>query len=127
MVPVVKQADKKDMIGLANEIADLAARAKERKVTLDELRGGTFTITNVGAIGGVFATPVIHQPEVGILGMHAIKDRPAVFNGQIAIRKMMYISLSFDHRIVDGIEAARFMTDFVELIQNPDLLMMRLL
>ncbi len=127
MVPVVKHVDRKDMVALAGELVDLAGRARERRVTLDELRGGTFTITNVGAIGGVFATPVIHQPEVAILGMHAIKDRPAVVDGQIVIRKMMYISLSFDHRIVDGLEAARFMTDFVELIQNPDLLMMRLL
>ncbi len=126
MVPVLRHADQKDMIALAQEIETLAQKARERRISLDDLRGSTFTITNVGPTGGVFATPIIHQPELAILGLHAIKDRPAVVNGEILPRKRMYLSLSFDHRIIDGLEAARFMSGLVELIENPDLLMMRL-
>ncbi len=103
-----------------------AARARERKLRLDELRGASCSITNIGPLGGVFATPVIHQPELAIVGLHTIKDRPAVVDGEIAIRKLMYLSVSFDHRIIDGAEAARFMTDLVKLVENPGLLMVRL-
>ena len=127
MVPVLKGADRKDMVQIAQEIADMAARAQARRLTLDELRGGTFTVTNVGPMGGLFATPVIRYPEAAILGLHAMKERPAVLDGQVAVRKMMNLSLSFDHRIIDGMVAARFMTQLVELLQNPDLLMLRLL
>jgi len=126
IVPVMKHADRKDIVTIARQISDLAIRSRERKITLEELRGSTFTITNVGSIGGVFATPIIHQPEIAILGLHAMKDRPVVIDGNIVIRKMMYMSLSFDHRFVDGAMAARFMSDLVELVENPDILMMRL-
>jgi len=123
VVPVLKNADKKDMTQIAREVSDLAQRARERKLGLDEIRGASFTITNIGPIGGVFATPIIHQPEMAILGLHTIKERPAVVNGQIVARKMMYLSVSFDHRFVDGAEAARFMADLVRLVENPLLLM----
>ncbi len=126
MVPVIRNADRKDMVTLAREMADLADRARTRKIGLDELKGSTFTITNVGAMGGVFATPIINQPELAIMGLHAIKDRPGIVDGQVVPRKMMYLSLSFDHRVIDGIAAARFMTEIVDLVQNPDLLLMRL-
>jgi pyruvate dehydrogenase E2 component (dihydrolipoamide acetyltransferase) len=126
IVPVIKNADRKDMVGLAGEIADLADRARQRRLTLDELRGGTCTITNIGPLGGVFATPIINQPELAIVGLHKIQDRPAVVDGEIAIRKMMYLSVSFDHRWIDGADGARFMTDLVRLVENPSLLMVRM-
>jgi pyruvate dehydrogenase E2 component (dihydrolipoamide acetyltransferase) len=126
IVPVIRNADGKDMLQLATEIADLAERARERKLGLDELRGGTCTITNIGPLGGVFATPIINQPELAIVGLHKIQDRPVVVNGEIVIRKMMYVSVSFDHRWIDGAQGARFMTDLVGLLSNPGLLMARL-
>ncbi len=126
IVPVIKAADEKDMVELAAEIVDLAARARERTLGLDELKGGTCTITNIGPLGGVFATPIINQPELAIIGLHKIQDRPVVVDGEIAIRKMMYLSISFDHRWIDGAEGARFMTDLVNLVSQPGLLMARL-
>jgi len=113
-------------VDIAAEVADKAQRARDRQLTLDELKGGTCTITNIGPLGGVFATPIINQPELAIVGLHAIKERPEVVDGEIAIRKMMYLSLSFDHRYVDGAEAARFMSDLVRLVSQPMLLMARL-
>jgi len=126
IVPVIKRADEKDMVTLAREVADLAARARSRQLALDELRGGTFTVTNIGPLGGIFATPIINQPELAIVGLHVIKDRPVVVDGEIAVRKMMYLSISFDHRWIDGADAARFMTDLVRLVSVPGLLMVRL-
>jgi len=126
IVPVIKDADRKDMIELAAEIVDLAGRARERKLALDELRGGSCTITNIGPLGGVFATPIINQPELAIVGLHKIQDRPVVVDGEIVVRKMMYMSISFDHRWIDGAEGARFMTDLVNLVARPGLLMARL-
>ncbi len=126
IVPVVKDVDRKDLVTLAREVADLAERARARRLTLDELRGGTCTITNIGPLGGVFATPIINQPELAIVGLHAIKERPAVVDGQIVIRKQMYLSVSFDHRWVDGADGARFMSDLVRLVSNPSHLMVRL-
>ena len=126
IVPVIKDADRKDMVELAAEIVDLAGRARERKLMLDELRGGSCTITNIGPLGGVFATPIINQPELAIVGLHKIQDRPVVVDGEIVIRKMMYMSISFDHRWIDGAEGARFMTDLVNLVAKPGLLMARL-
>lgn len=126
IVPVLKNADRKDMVTLAREVADLAERARSRRLTLDELRGGTCTITNIGPLGGIFATPIINQPELAIIGLHVIKERPVVVDGEIAVRKMMYLSISFDHRWIDGADAARFMTDLVRLVSVPGLLMVRL-
>jgi pyruvate/2-oxoglutarate dehydrogenase complex dihydrolipoamide acyltransferase (E2) component len=126
IVPVIRDADRKDMIELAAEVADKAERARKRELRLDELKGGGCTITNIGPLGGVFATPIINQPELAIVGLHAIKERPEVVNGEIAIRSMMYLSVSFDHRYIDGAEAARFMSDMVRLVSDPMLLMARL-
>jgi len=126
IVPVIRNADRKDMIELSDEIADLAARARRRELDLDELRGGTCTVTNIGPLGGVFATPIINQPELAIVGLHKIQDRPVVRDGEIVVRKMMYLSVSFDHRWIDGADGARFMSDLVELVSTPGLLMARL-
>jgi pyruvate dehydrogenase E2 component (dihydrolipoamide acetyltransferase) len=126
IVPVIRDADRKDMVELAAEVADKAERARSRQLTLDEIKGGSCTITNIGPLGGVFATPIINQPELAIVGLHAIKERPEVVDGEIAIRKMMYLSISFDHRYVDGAEAARFMSDLTHLVSEPMLLMARL-
>ncbi len=126
IVPVIRDADRKDLAELAREVTDKAERARARQLSLEELKGGSFTITNIGPLGGVFATPIINQPELAIVGLHAIKERPAVVNGEIVIRKMMYLSISFDHRYIDGAEAARFMSDLVQLISEPMLLMARL-
>ncbi len=126
IVPVVRDADKKDMVTLAREVADLAARARERRLTLQELRGASFTLTNIGAIGGLMATPLIHQPELAICGLFAIKDKPAVVGGQVVPRKLMNVSITFDHRIIDGAQGARFMRDLVELLEHPELLMARM-
>lgn len=126
VVPVVRDADRKDMVELAAELADKAERARARELRLDELKGGGCTITNIGPLGGVFATPIINQPELAIVGLHAIKERPEVVDGEIAIRSMMYLSVSFDHRYIDGAEAARFMSDMVRLVSDPMLLMARL-
>ena len=126
IVPVVRDADRKDMVELAAEVADKAERARSRQLSLDEIRGGSCTLTNIGPLGGVFATPIINQPELAIIGLHAIKERPEVVDGEIAIRKMMYLSISFDHRYIDGAEAARFMSDMVRLVSEPMVLMARL-
>jgi len=126
IVPVIRDADRKDMVEIAAEVADKAERARSRELALDELKGGSCTITNIGPLGGVFATPIINQPELAIIGLHAIKERPEVVNGEIAIRKMMYLSISFDHRYIDGAEAARFMSDMVRLVSEPMVLMARL-
>lgn len=122
VVPVLKHADTKSVAQLAKEIVDLAARARTRELQLDEMRGGTFTITNIGPLGGILATPIINYPESAIIGMHAIEDRPAVINGEICVRKRMYLSVSFDHQIIDGATGARFMKRIANLLGDPNYL-----
>jgi pyruvate dehydrogenase E2 component (dihydrolipoamide acetyltransferase) len=119
IVPVIKDVDRKSIGDLAKDIQDLAARTRDGKVTVDDLTGGTFTITNAGNIGGLFATPVINFPEVAILGVHAIKDTPVVKNGQIVVGKKMYLSVSIDHRIVDGATGARWMNVIKDCLEQP--------
>lgn len=119
MVPVVKNADAKSIWELAEEINTISGRARDGKAQIDDLRGGTFTLTNAGTIGGVFATPVINHPEVAILGVNAIRKRPVVQNDQIVIRDMMFLSISVDHRVVDGADAARFMNRLVYFLSDP--------
>lgn len=126
IVPVVRHAGRKSLVELAREIADLAARARERRLALDELRGGTCTVTNIGPLGGLFATPIINGDELAIVGLHTIQERPVVREGSIVVRKMMHLSVSFDHRWIDGAQAARFMTDLVAMVENPGLLMAEL-
>jgi len=119
IVPVIKNADQKNIWQLATEISVLAEKARTGKVGLEDLKGGTFTITNAGSIGGVFATPVINHPEVAILGVNAIRKRPVVKGDQIGIADMMFLSLSVDHRVVDGADAARFMNRMVFFLSEP--------
>ncbi|QRF22990.1 2-oxoglutarate dehydrogenase complex dihydrolipoyllysine-residue succinyltransferase [Alicyclobacillus sp. TC] len=124
VVPVVRDADKLTFAGIEKEIASLAARAREGKLTLAELSGGTFTITNGGIFGSLMSTPILNAPQVGILGMHGIKDRPIAVNGQVEIRPMMYIALSYDHRIVDGSEAVRFLAAVKNMVEDPESLLL---
>jgi 2-oxoglutarate dehydrogenase complex dihydrolipoamide succinyltransferase (E2) component len=127
VVPVVKDADKKDVFEIAAEIQQLAARARSGQLTLDDVHGSTFTITNQGSVGGLFATPIINYPESAILGTHKISKRPLVRDGKIEIRDVMYLSLSFDHRILDGAYAARFVNRVIGVIQDPKLLLAEIL
>jgi pyruvate dehydrogenase E2 component (dihydrolipoamide acetyltransferase) len=126
IVPVLKDVDRKDMVTLARDVADLAERARARRLGLDELKGGTITVTNIGPLGGVFATPIINQPELAIVGLHRIQQRPVVIDGEIVVRDMMYLSVSFDHRWIDGADGARFMTELVGLVSDPRRLLVRL-
>ncbi|MSR46434.1 MAG: 2-oxo acid dehydrogenase subunit E2 [Planctomycetes bacterium] len=119
MVPVIKDADRRSILNLGAALQDLSSRAREGKLALDEVSGSTFTITNAGNIGGILATPVINYPEVAILGVHKIADRAVVRNGSIVIRKMMNLSVSIDHRIVDGATGARFMNEIISLLEDP--------
>ncbi|MCA8977415.1 MAG: 2-oxo acid dehydrogenase subunit E2, partial [Planctomycetes bacterium] len=119
IVPVIKDVDQKSIGELAQDLQDLAARTRDGKVTVDDLTGGTFTITNAGNIGGLFATPVINFPEVAILGVHAIKDTPVIRDGAIVVGKKMYLSVSIDHRIVDGATGARWMNVIKEHLEQP--------
>jgi len=122
IVPVVKEADKRVLYDIANEIVMLADAAQNKKLGLGDIKGGTFSITNIGSIAGAFFTPIINFPEVAILGLGRMQDAPAVVNGEIKIRKILPLSLSFDHRVVDGAEAARFMKDLVEILKKPEVL-----
>ena len=124
IVPVVKDADHKSITQLADEIARLSDKARVGQLTLDEIQGSTFTITNVGGIGGVFATPIINYPEVAILGVHKITKRPIVKDNQIVIRDMTYLSVSFDHRVLDGAIAAEFMNAIKRYLEDPKLLLL---
>jgi 2-oxoglutarate dehydrogenase E2 component (dihydrolipoamide succinyltransferase) len=119
VVPNIKDADRKGMIELSADIASVAKRARDSKLTMDDLTGGTFTITNGGVFGSLVSTPIINYPQVGILGLHKTQDRPVAVNGQVEIRPMMYIALSYDHRIVDGQQAVLFLVRVKELIEDP--------
>jgi 2-oxoglutarate dehydrogenase E2 component (dihydrolipoamide succinyltransferase) len=119
VVPNIKDADRKGTIELSREISEVAKRARDGKLTMDDLTGGTFTITNGGVFGSLISTPIINYPQVGILGLHKTQDRPVAVNGQVVIRPMMYIALSYDHRIVDGQQAVLFLVRVKELIEDP--------
>jgi pyruvate/2-oxoglutarate dehydrogenase complex dihydrolipoamide acyltransferase (E2) component len=128
IVPVIKDVDKKSIIQIARELEDISNRAREGKLNLEELQDGTFSITNVGSIGGVFAFPVIDYPRVAILGTHKIKKVPVVNEkDEIVIRYMMFVSLSFDHRVVDGAEAARFTRTLSRILENPDIFILEVI
>jgi pyruvate dehydrogenase E2 component (dihydrolipoamide acetyltransferase) len=127
MVPVVKDADRRSILDIAKEIERLGTDAKAGRSKMDDLSGSTFTITSLGAQGGLFATPIINFPEVGILGVHRIKERPVVKDGQIVIGEVMLLSLSFDHRIVDGHVGAAFAYDIIGYLENPDRLFLEMI
>jgi pyruvate dehydrogenase E2 component (dihydrolipoamide acetyltransferase) len=120
LVPVIRDADKKDLWDIARELARLTEAARARTIGHDDLHGSTFTISNYGAFGGLFATPIINPPEVAILGVGRIQDRPVVRDGHIVVRKLMGVSLSFDHRAVDGDGAGRFLSQVLESLETPD-------
>jgi 2-oxoglutarate dehydrogenase E2 component (dihydrolipoamide succinyltransferase) len=124
VVPVIRDADHKNFAEIEQGIADLATRAREGKLTLDDLRGGTFTITNGGIFGSLVSTPILTMPQVAILGMHKIQDRPVVVDGEIVVRPMMYLALSYDHRVIDGAEAVSFLVRIKELIEDPESLLL---
>jgi pyruvate dehydrogenase E2 component (dihydrolipoamide acetyltransferase) len=124
MVPVVRDADRKPLRELAVELARLVARTREGKATLEDLRGGSFTVTNTGALGGTGATPIVNYPEVAILGVGRARPMPRVRDGQIVPRLVLPLSLAFDHRVIDGMEAARFSTDLVQLLEDPERLLL---
>jgi 2-oxoglutarate dehydrogenase E2 component (dihydrolipoamide succinyltransferase) len=122
VVPNVKDADQKGMVQIGREIVEIAKKARDGKLTMDDLTGGTFTITNGGVFGSLVSTPIINFPQVGILGLHKIQDRPVVIDGKIEIRPMMYVALSYDHRIIDGQQAVLFLVRVKELMEDPALM-----
>ena len=126
IVPVVQDADKLHFAEVEKKIADFAKRAGEKKILPDELAGGTFTITNGGIFGSLFSTPIPAFPQTAILGMHVIKQRPVIADEQITIRPMMYVALSYDHRVIDGRDAVRFLARIKEYIEEPDKLLLEL-
>jgi 2-oxoglutarate dehydrogenase E2 component (dihydrolipoamide succinyltransferase) len=119
VVPVVRDADKKSFADLERDIADYAGRARDGKLKLEDLQGGTFTITNGGVYGSLFATPILNPPQSGILGMHKIMPRPMAMDGKVEVRPMMYLALSYDHRAIDGKEAVTFLIKVKECIEDP--------
>jgi len=118
IVPVIKHAEEKNFLGIARALQDLADRARSKRLSVEDVQGGTFTITNPGVFGSLLGTPIINQPQVAILGVGAIEKRPVVRNGAIAIRPMAYLVLSFDHRVIDGAVADRFMGRVKEVLEN---------
>ena len=124
VVPVLHDADHKNFAEIEQGISDLAIKAREGKLTLDDLRGGTFTITNGGIFGSLVSTPILTLPQVAILGMHKIQERPVVVDGEIVVRPMMYLALSYDHRVIDGAEAVSFLVRIKELIEDPESLLL---
>jgi 2-oxoglutarate dehydrogenase E2 component (dihydrolipoamide succinyltransferase) len=126
IVPVVRDADRMGLGGVELAIAELGKRAREGKLTIDDLQGATFTISNGGVYGSLMSTPILNAPQSGILGMHKIQERPIVVDGQVVARPMMYLALSYDHRIVDGKEAVTFLVRVKELIEDPDRLLLDL-
>lgn len=124
VVPVVRDADQLSFAAIEKSIGDLGKRAKDGKLSMAELTGGTFTITNGGIYGSLMSTPILNPPQSGILGMHSIKERAVVVNGKIEIRPMMYLALSYDHRIIDGREAVTFLVRVKECIENPERLLL---
>ncbi|MGI8671532.1 MAG: dihydrolipoyllysine-residue succinyltransferase, partial [Luteitalea sp.] len=119
VVPVIRSADQHSFAGIEQAIRDFAARARNSTLTIDDLKGGSFTITNGGVFGSLLSTPILNSPQVGILGLHKIEDRPVAVKGQVVVRPMMYLALSYDHRIVDGLEAVQFLVKVKDFIEDP--------
>ncbi len=119
LVPIVRDADRKSFAQIEKDILALAGKARERKLTLEELRGGTFTITNGGIFGSMMSTPILNPPQVGILGMHRIVERPVAVGGQVVIRPIMYLAVTYDHRVVEGADAVRFLVRVKQLLEDP--------
>ena len=126
MTPVLRNCESMNYAQIERGIYDLGAKARDNKITLEDLAGGTFTISNGGVFGSLMGTPIINVPQSAILGMHAIKERPVVVDGQIVIRPMMYVALTYDHRIIDGREAVTFLVRVKELVEDPRRLLLNL-
>ncbi len=126
LVPVLRDADRLSFAGIEQAINDLAAKARDGRISIEDLRGGTFTITNGGVFGSLLSTPILNPPQSAILGMHAIQKRPVVVDDQIVIRPMMYLALSYDHRLIDGREAVQFLLRVKECVENPERLVLGL-
>ena len=124
VVPVIRNAESLGMAEIEQEVKNLALKARDNKLTIDEMTGGTFTITNGGVFGSLMSTPILNIPQSAILGMHKIQDRPMAIDGKVEIRPMMYLALSYDHRIIDGRESVGFLVRVKELLENPELLLM---
>ena len=124
MVPVIRNAENLSFKGIESEVKRLAIRAREGEITVDEMTGGTFTITNGGVFGSMLSTPIINPPQSGILGMHNIIQRPVAIDGKVEIRPIMYVALSYDHRIIDGKESVGFLVAVKEALENPIALLM---
>lgn len=122
-VPVMRNVESMSMADVEKKVVELAGKARDNKLTMEELTGGTFTITNGGVFGSLMSTPIINLPQSAILGMHKIQERPMAVNGQVVIRPMMYLALSYDHRIIDGRESVSFLVRVKELLENPELLL----
>ena len=125
IVPVIRNADGLTFAGIENAINDFGTRARENKITIEELTGGTFTITNGGVFGSMMSTPIINPPQSAILGMHSIQARPVAQNGEVVIAPMMYLALSYDHRIIDGKEAVQFLVQIKNIIEDPNRLLLQ--
>jgi 2-oxoglutarate dehydrogenase E2 component (dihydrolipoamide succinyltransferase) len=123
VVPVIRNAESLSMAEIEKKVVELATKARDSKLTMEEMQGGTFTITNGGVFGSLMSTPIINIPQSAILGMHKIQERPVVADGQIVIKPMMYLAVSYDHRIIDGRESVSFLVRVKELLENPDLLL----
>jgi 2-oxoglutarate dehydrogenase E2 component (dihydrolipoamide succinyltransferase) len=123
VVPVIRNAESLSMADIEKKVVELATKAKENKLTIEEMTGGTFTITNGGVFGSLMSTPIINIPQSAILGMHKIQDRPVVVNGQVVIRPMMYVAVSYDHRIIDGRESVSFLVRVKEMLEKPEQLL----
>ena len=123
VVPVIRNAESLSMAEIEKKVVELATKAKESKLTMEEMQGGTFTITNGGVFGSLMSTPIINIPQSAILGMHKIQERPIAVNGQVVVKPMMYLAVSYDHRIIDGRESVSFLVKVKELLENPELLL----
>lgn len=126
VVPVLRQADRMSFAGIERQIADFARRANSLELTLEDLEGGTFTISNGGVFGSLLSTPILNPPQSGVLGLHKIQDRPVAENGQVVIRPMMYVALTYDHRLIDGREAVSFLREVKEAMEDPARLLLEL-
>lgn len=126
VVPVIRDADQLSMAEIELAINEAASKARQGKLSMEEMQGGTFTITNGGVFGSLLATPIINPPQTGILGMHKIEDRPVVVNGEIVIRPMMYVALSYDHRLIDGKDSVQFLVSVKEILEDPARLLLNI-
>jgi 2-oxoglutarate dehydrogenase E2 component (dihydrolipoamide succinyltransferase) len=123
VVPVIRNAESLSMAEIEKKVVELATKAKENKLTIDEMTGGTFTLTNGGVFGSLMSTPIINIPQSAILGMHKILERPVASNGQVVIKPMMYLAVSYDHRIIDGRESVSFLVRVKEMLESPEQLL----